>query len=145
MEGCLNCSQCSHRYKAFISACPRCGYPSPAKYEGSAKKSSNVKKLGVVAAVSAVAIVAVLFLILGKTPLSSVSISDQVGTIELNSPTNGTGSVDNNDENTSTADHDDVDVVDKTENKPLLAPIAELFQPTKPPKLSELEQYFRRY
>lgn len=141
MEGWLNCSQCSHRYKAFISTCPRCGYPSPAKYEGSAKKSSNVKKLGVVAAVSAVAIVAVLFLILGKTPLSSVSISDQVGTIELNSPTNGTGSVDNNDENTSTADHDDVDVVDKTENKPLLAPIAELFQPIKPPTLSELEQY----
>lgn len=142
MEGWLNCSQCSHRYKAFISACPRCGYPSRAQYEGNAKKSSTVKKFGVVAAVSTVAVVvAVLFLILGKTPWSSISISDQVGTIEMNSATNGTGSVVNNDENTSAAD-DNVDVVDKTENKPLLAPIAELFQPTKPPPtLSELEQY----
>jgi uncharacterized protein YkwD len=117
--------------------CPKCGYTSPAKNKGDVK-SLNVKKLGVVAVVSAVAAVAVLFLILGKTPLSSISISDQVGITEPNSLFNETSSLMDNDENTSAPD---VDASDDTENKPILAPLAELFQPTKRPSLSELKQY----
>ena len=114
-----------------MSSCPRCGYSNPAKYS-TRGKTSAIKKVGAIAGISVIVVVAAFFLI-QKIPLPTVSVSDQITTTEENLPTNDAGSITDSKENVEKVSEDD-----ETSSSP--SPLTQIFQPSKPP-LDELRQH----
>lgn len=77
MESWINCVRCGHRYKAFISSCPRCGYSNSPTYTAS-KKSLGAKKWAIVAGASIGGVAVIVFLM--GTILSNIFLSDRIAT-----------------------------------------------------------------
>lgn len=149
----LDCHQCFHRYKAFMSSCPRCGCPNPAGGGGggAAPRAKNLRIIAGVSAAAAVIAVAVAVLFLGQQASLSppaASVADQIaGTTTTTAPADNNGG---GGEDAAAPTGGEGGAAEEGEAQqqqqqpapapPSLPPVTQIFQPTRP-TLDELRQH----